>query len=179
MLVLTRSQIEQIVAQARRDAPNETWGVMGGKDGRALKVYPMQNAAPTPETRYAIDTQDFFRAIHEIEFENDWQVVVIYHSHPKTEARPSETDINEARYPDAIYIIISLREPEQAVVRAFTISEEKQVAEITLEIEDENESPRANSRGAARRAGGSRPRRAVATLSGRRPRRVQVRRARR
>ena len=37
---LTREQLEQIIAQAKRDAPNETWGMIGGKDSRAQKIFP-------------------------------------------------------------------------------------------------------------------------------------------
>ena len=148
---LTREQLEQLVAQVRHDAPNETWGIIGGKDGRALKIYPMTNIHATSETRYVADPQELLKVLREIEDEHAWDILAIYHSHPKTQPYPSPTDIAEAHYPDSIYIIISLENPAQAKMRGFRIVDGT-VSEITLEIEDEDESPRTNPRGSARRA---------------------------
>ena len=47
-MILTREQLELMIAQAKRDAPNETWGMIGGKNDRAQKVFEMKNVAPTP-----------------------------------------------------------------------------------------------------------------------------------
>lgn len=167
-MILTREQLEQLITQARHDAPNETWGIIGGKDGRALKIYPMKNVHATSETRYVADPQELLQVLREIEDEKQWDILAIYHSHPKTQPYPSATDIAEAHYPDSVYIIISLENPEQAKLRAFRIVDEK-VSELTLEIEDEDESPRTNPRRAARRTDRPRARRAVAALSKRRP----------
>jgi proteasome lid subunit RPN8/RPN11 len=57
----------------------------------------------------------------------------IYHSHPRSEPVPSQTDINLAFYPDAIYIIVGLKSPDPDV-RAFTIRDGK-VAEAELVVE--------------------------------------------
>ena len=67
MLKLTNAQIQQMIVQARRAVPNETWGILGGKDGRALQVYPMTNVHATPVTRYAADPQELLRVVREIE----------------------------------------------------------------------------------------------------------------
>ena len=45
----------------------------------------------------------------------------IYHSHPEGPETPSETDVKLAYYPDAVYVIVSLAEPEIPVVRGFKI----------------------------------------------------------
>ena len=44
----------------------------------------------------------------------------IYHSHPRTEPYPSQTDINLAFYPEAVYVIVGLGDGEPDV-RAFQI----------------------------------------------------------
>jgi proteasome lid subunit RPN8/RPN11 len=172
---LTHDQLKQLIALARADAPQETCGIIGGKDGRALQIYPLKNVDDQPQVRYLGDPQQQLHALQEID-EKGWDVLAIYHSHPATQAYPSQTDIGRAFYPDAIYMLISLMNPEQATVRAYTIHE-GQVGEITLEIEDEaleiedeaNESPRENTRRTAQSTRRPRAGRAVAALSKRRP----------
>src|SRR5918911_637179 len=122
---LTRSQLDQLIAQARRDAPNETCGLIGGQDGRALKIYPLTNVDENPRIRYLADPQELLYAIRDVEETNGWEVLAIYHSHPASPAYPSATDVGRAFYPDAVYILISLRNPEFAEVRGFNIRDEK------------------------------------------------------
>jgi proteasome lid subunit RPN8/RPN11 len=195
---LTREQLEQLIAQAQQDAPNETCGIIGGKERRAVKIFPLKNVDGEPRIRYNCEPQQLLQAMREIE-DGGWEHLAIYHSHPASPAYPSATDIARAFYPDAVYLLISLMNPEQAALRGFRIVEGK-VEEITLEIEDEAESARVprrskqkkevqharknavqrtNSRRPARRTGRSRAGRAVAPLSKRRPARGGTRRARR
>lgn len=173
---LTRGQLEQIIAQAKRDAPNETWGMIGGKEGRAQKIFPMKNVSPTPVTRYVADPPELLKTVRAIEDENNWDILAIYHTHPVTEPYPSATDIAEAHYPDSVYIIISLKNPALAKMRGYRIVEGA-VTEITIEIEDEDDthSPRKNTRRNPQRANRPRARRAVAALSKRRPARGKTR----
>jgi proteasome lid subunit RPN8/RPN11 len=162
---LTRPQLAQLIAHARRDAPNETCGIIGGKENRALKIYPLKNTHKTPRVNFYADPLELLAAFREIEAKG-WEHLAIYHSHCATEAYPSETDIARAYYPDAITLIISLAHPEQIVVRGFRIIEGK-VIEITVEVDDA-ETSRTDQRRVARRTGGSRAGRAVAALSRRR-----------
>lgn len=165
---LTHDQLKQLIALARADAPQETCGIIGGKDDKALRIYPLENVDDQPQIRYLGDPQQQLRALQEID-ENGWDLLAIYHSHPATQAYPSQTDISRAFYPDAIYMLISLMNPKQATVRAYTIHE-GQVGEITLEVEDEtHESPRTNTRRTAQPARRPRAGRTVAALSKRRP----------
>lgn len=180
---LTREQLEQIIAQARRDAPNETWGMIGGKNGRALKIHPMKNVDDQPRVRYKAEPYQLLQAVREIEDEHQWDILAIYHSHPATEAYPSATDIREAHYPDSVYMLISLQKPEQAKVRGFRIVDGK-VSEITIEVEGEDEPSGTSARRAARRPSSQRRARpraggTVAALSQRRPARGNARRTRR
>lgn len=134
-MILTRTQVEQLVAQAKLDSPNETCGLIGGKDGRALQIYPLKNADENPRVRYLADPLELLHAIRDVEEAHDWEVVSIYHSHPASPGYPSPTDVARAFYPEAIYILISLMNPGLAQVRGFRIDDGK-VTEITLEIEE-------------------------------------------
>ncbi len=62
------------------------------------------------------------------------ELVAIYHSHPVSQPYPSPTDRAEAHYPDAFYILVSLRTGE-AEVRAFTIDADEFVREVPVAVE--------------------------------------------
>ena len=70
-------------------------------------------------TRYAIDPREQLRAFRDMET-NGEELLAIYHSHPVTQPYPSPTDRAEAHYPDAFYVLVSLRDPT-AEVRAFHV----------------------------------------------------------
>jgi [CysO sulfur-carrier protein]-S-L-cysteine hydrolase len=117
---LTRAQFEQILAQARAEAPHECCGLLLGRGDAVEEVFPGRNVDETPRTRYVMDPQDQLRAFRLMD-ERGWDLVGIYHSHPQTEAYPSETDKSRALYPDARYVIVSLKEPADPQMRAFRL----------------------------------------------------------
>jgi proteasome lid subunit RPN8/RPN11 len=108
----------QMIEQARAEAPNECCGMIGSRNGEAVTIHPATNAAASP-LRYEIDGVEQIRIYNEIE-EAGLELGAIYHSHTRTEAYPSQTDINLAFYPDSLYLIIGLANPEPEV-RAFRI----------------------------------------------------------
>ena len=125
--------LDEIVAHAREDAPNECCGLIGAVDGRATTVYRARNEFEDPR-RYNVHPQDLFRITREIE-ERGEELGAIYHSHTKSEAYPSQTDINlAANWPDPLYLICSLAEPEPAA-RAFAIRDGA-VEEVELVVDD-------------------------------------------
>jgi proteasome lid subunit RPN8/RPN11 len=127
---LSRAQLEQMIAQARADAPLETCGLLAGRDGRATHVLPVPNVLRS-RVRYSMGGgQAFFDAMAACDFEP----LAIYHSHPQGPPVPSPTDIAESFYPDAIYIIISLAQ-ESPSVRAFRIVDGA-VTEETCEVSE-------------------------------------------
>jgi len=101
------------------------------RDGEAVKVYAATNAAASP-LRYEIDGAEQYRIQMAID-DQDLDLGAIYHSHTRSEPVPSQTDINLAFYPDALYIIVGLADGEPDV-RAFTIRD-GQVADAELIIE--------------------------------------------
>jgi proteasome lid subunit RPN8/RPN11 len=122
---------EQLLAHAREDAPNECCGLIGGRDSVAQTVYRARNAEASP-LRYNLDPQDQFRIMTAME-EQDEELAAIYHSHTASPAYPSQTDINLAAYPDALYLIVSLAEGEKDL-RGFSI-EDGEVTEVDLVLE--------------------------------------------
>lgn len=121
MLQIRRDLVDQIVAHARRDHPDEACGVIAGPEGsdRPERFVPMLNAARSP-TFYEFDSGDLLRLYKEMAA-NEEDPVVIYHSHTATEAYPSRTDVSYASEPYAHYVLVSTRDPEQHELRSYRI----------------------------------------------------------
>jgi [CysO sulfur-carrier protein]-S-L-cysteine hydrolase len=129
---IARSMVDQIVAQARDEAPNECCGVVGSRDGGAVTLYKARNAAASP-LRYELDPKELFRINEAIEYAGE-EVGIIYHSHTRTAPLPSQTDINLAMYPEAIYLIVGL-EGDEVELRSWRIAD-GEVSEVSLEVEE-------------------------------------------
>jgi proteasome lid subunit RPN8/RPN11 len=119
-----------IITAARNEAPNEACGLIVGDapaadGGRALRWVPLRNALASPY-RYEIDASDLLRLTIETDDADEvfWAIV---HSHVESPARPSPTDLRQAHYPDALYVLVSLAVSEAdptsgaASVRAWRI----------------------------------------------------------
>ncbi len=121
MLTISRAIIDQIIAHATADQPDEACGVIAGPAGsdRPERFIAMTNAERSP-TFYRFDSMEQLRVWQEMD-ERDEEPVVIYHSHTATEAYPSRTDINYASEPDAHYLLVSTRDPQTVEVRSFRI----------------------------------------------------------
>ncbi|MCH8025966.1 MAG: M67 family metallopeptidase [Chloroflexi bacterium] len=131
MLTLDRSYVDEMIVHAREDAPNECCGIIAADDGTAKKLYRAVNAEASPY-RYNVDPKDLLRIYRDLD-DHGWDVMVIYHSHTHTEAYPSPTDTRLAAWPDACYVIVSLADEANPVVRAFRITD-GEVTEEELEI---------------------------------------------
>ncbi|MCH8064385.1 MAG: M67 family metallopeptidase [Chloroflexi bacterium] len=131
MLTLDRSYVDEMIAHAREDVPNECCGIIAADDGTATKLYRAVNAEASPY-RYNVDPKDLLRIYRDLD-DRGWDVMVIYHSHTHTEAYPSPTDTSLAAWPDAYYVIVSLEDEANPVVRAFRIMD-GEVTEEELKI---------------------------------------------
>ncbi len=105
--------------------------MIASRGGEAVRIYRATNAASSP-LRYEIDGVEQYRIQMEIE-DSGLDLGAIYHSHTRTEPYPSQTDINLAFYPEAVYVIVGLA-GDQPEVRAFQIRD-GQVQEAELEAE--------------------------------------------
>jgi proteasome lid subunit RPN8/RPN11 len=118
-LSLPKSFIDDMIAHAQEDAPNECCGIIAGDNGRAVRLFRAKNAEASPY-RYSVEPKDLFRIYRECE-ENGWSFLAIYHSHTASEAYPSPTDVRLASWPEAYYVLVSLQDTAKRVVRAFRI----------------------------------------------------------
>jgi [CysO sulfur-carrier protein]-S-L-cysteine hydrolase len=129
---IPQSLIDEMVAHARADLPNECCGMVGGRGGEATSVVRVANSAASP-LRYEMDPQEQYNALKAIEDAGD-ELLGIYHSHTKSAAYPSQTDVNQAvAWPEQVYVIVSLADPDAPDVKAFDLKELK-IADVALDV---------------------------------------------
>jgi proteasome lid subunit RPN8/RPN11 len=132
---------EAIVAQADAEYPNEACGIIIGSDvaasgGQPIQYAPTRNEAASP-LRYRVHADDLLRLTIEVD-DADQAFWAIVHSHVRSPAVPSLTDIRAAVYPDALYMLVSLSDDEadpltgERSLRAWRIVE-GQVYEVAIE----------------------------------------------
>jgi [CysO sulfur-carrier protein]-S-L-cysteine hydrolase len=124
--------IDEMVAHAREDLPNECCGMIGGRDGTATSVVRIENSAASP-LRYEMDPQGQFDGLKAIEADGD-ELIGIYHSHTRSAAYPSQTDVNQAvAWPEQVYVIVSLENGEAPDVKAYDLADLK-IADVDLHV---------------------------------------------
>lgn len=133
---LPRALAEELVAHALADLPNECCGMIAGAGDEARRVHRASNSEGSP-FMYVMDGREQMRIMDEIEDAGD-DLVAIYHSHTRSAAYPSRTDVELAFFPDTLYLIVSIADRDAPVIRAFRLSrgapEGEQIAEETVEI---------------------------------------------
>jgi proteasome lid subunit RPN8/RPN11 len=133
VLRLPRPIAEQLLAHARSELPNEACGLLSGRLASAAvtRYHPARNARQSP-WRFDIDAVDLVRLVLGIEDAGE-ELVAAFHSHTRTDAVPSATDVREAHYP-VIHLIASLADPaEQGELRAWRIADGRS-SEVTLRV---------------------------------------------
>jgi proteasome lid subunit RPN8/RPN11 len=130
---ISQQLVDEMVAHAREDLPNECCGMVGGRGGEATEVVRVVNAAATP-LRYEMDPQGQFNALKTIE-DGGNELLAIYHSHTKSAAYPSQTDVNQAvAWPDQVYVIVSLADADAPDVKAYLLKDLR-IADVTLDVQ--------------------------------------------
>ena len=142
-LLIPRDVYDAMVAHCIEGMPNEACGFIGGKvDGKqrtASRFYPMTNAAASP-VFYRPDDREMLAALKDMD-ERDLDVASIFHSHVATRAYPSPTDIREAHYPDAVFVIVSFEDQDNPHANGYLIHKQDwrdatgEVEEVKLVIE--------------------------------------------
>jgi len=122
MIRIPKSIYLKMIEHAKKESPLECCGILGGKGNTVEKVFGLENAEKSL-VRYSMSPQDQLRVFEEMEKEAI-EMLAIYHSHPNTIPFPSETDVKLAFYPEVSSIIISLKEKENPMVKAFRIGKE-------------------------------------------------------
>lgn len=104
---IPRPLINQILAQAQDSPTREICGLISGQDQQPTRCYPVSNKATEPEHRFLMDPKQQIDIMRDIR-ERGEELYAIYHSHPDAPARPSAEDMEQAAYPEALHLIISM-----------------------------------------------------------------------
>lgn len=130
-LHIPQAILDEMVEHCRAGRPNEACGLLASEGGRIVKVFRMSNADASP-VRYSLDPKQQLAAYNMIDAQG-WELAGVFHSHTRTEAYPSPTDVRLAGE-NVPYVIVSLvTEPPD--IRAFDIVKESWLAE-TGQIEE-------------------------------------------
>jgi proteasome lid subunit RPN8/RPN11 len=117
-LRVPRAVADEVVAHARAAVPNEACGYLVGLDDQVTRFVPVVNAEPSPYF-YRMDPEDQLRIEAELA-ESGEDVVASYHSHTRSPAFPSRTDLDLAGPFEGTYVILSLASDPPAL-KAFTM----------------------------------------------------------
>ena len=131
---LPRPLVNELLQHAQGSENFEVCGLISGHENHALRCYRIDNIAADRQHRYQMDPAQQIAAMKTMR-EHDETLFAIYHSHPGSPAVPSRTDISEAGYPEALYLIISLSTKGVLEMRGFYMSDDD-VTEVELEIGD-------------------------------------------
>ncbi len=95
--------------------------MVAGPEGsdRPERVVEMINAERSP-TFYRFDSTEQLQVWRAMDAADE-EPVVIYHSHTATEAYPSRTDVSYASEPNAHYVLVSTRDPQEYELRSYSI----------------------------------------------------------
>ena len=114
-VTIVRSAVDELIAHARAEAPSECCGLLLGSRSTIREAAPTTNIASNRYSRFVIDPKDHIRLRHSARGRG-LEVVGFYHSHPRSPAVPSASDLAEASYPGHFYLIVSLvAAPEVAI----------------------------------------------------------------
>jgi proteasome lid subunit RPN8/RPN11 len=122
MIRIPESVYRKMVEHAKRENPLECCGLLGGKGQTVQEIFETQNVARSP-ILFSMDSKEELMVLREIENQS-MEIIAIYHSHPRTIPFPSEADAKIAFSFDVPLVIISLKERDDLVVKAFQIRKE-------------------------------------------------------
>jgi proteasome lid subunit RPN8/RPN11 len=124
-LRLKQQHVKEMIEHCLAGRPNEACGLLASKDGLVTKVFRMSNASTSP-VRYSLDPKEQFGVYQALD-KKSWDLGGVFHSHTRTDAYPSPTDVRMASE-DVPYVIVSLASDPPSI-RAFRILKERWDAE--------------------------------------------------
>ncbi|GAW85064.1 conserved hypothetical protein [Bathymodiolus platifrons methanotrophic gill symbiont] len=131
-IAIPRKIVQSLLHHAQQTPEQEVCGLISSLNNTPYHCYPIENTATQPERFFNLDPQQQIQAMASMR-EKDEQLFAIYHSHPSAPAVPSSTDIEQANYPDTLYIIISLNTKGVLELRAYQIAD-TQFLEVPLRL---------------------------------------------
>ncbi len=132
-ITIPRKITNQLLHQAQISPDEEICGLIGGKNGIPCHCYPVDNIAEHPERQFLLDPKQQIATLAKLRDCNE-DLIAIYHSHPNAPATPSQSDIDMACYPDALYLIISLNTKGVLELRCFKLNDQTFI-ELPLVLE--------------------------------------------
>lgn len=129
---LPRPLINQLLATAQASPEREVCGLIGADEGGAHTLYPVDNVAEQPERLFAMQPEGQIDAMRSMR-EAGEELFAIYHSHPHAPAAPSTADLDQAAYPEALYLIVSLDTKGVLDMRGYRLTD-GQFAPVALEM---------------------------------------------
>ena len=131
---ISQSIQQQLIGHAKQELPNECCGYITGIDNICLTVYEMMNVDASP-VHFSFDPKEQFSVIKDAR-KNGQKPLVVYHSHPESEARLSNEDLRLLTDPDMVYVIISL-DQDVPDIKAYQIVDGN-IKDVMINEEDYN-----------------------------------------
>jgi len=119
-VVLPRPLAKQILQQAQTSPETEICGLISASNGRPQRCIPVPNVADQPQRLFSMDPECQIDAMRSMREQGE-ELFAIYHSHPHGPAEPSDTDLEQADYPEALYLIIALDKEGGSELRGFRL----------------------------------------------------------
>jgi proteasome lid subunit RPN8/RPN11 len=121
MIRIRTAVLDAMISHAREDVPLECCGLLLGAGSLVDECVRTRNALAS-ETAYLVDPAEIFAARRAAR--RDGRAILgAYHSHPRSPAIPSPTDLAEAHDADLLYVIVSLAEAGFPDVRGYRLEE--------------------------------------------------------
>ena len=124
--------IHQLLEHAQSSSETEICGLIGSINDIANSCYPISNSHANPKAKFTLEPSEQIAAFKNLRKKEE-QLFAIYHSHPTTDAYPSVTDLAQSEYPDALYLIISLKTKGVLEMRGFYLRNQ-QINEVAIQI---------------------------------------------
>ncbi len=135
MLKIKKSHVDDMMAHALAEYPNECCGILAGANGIGERLYRTANAVKSP-VRYQIDPREQLAAEMDAE-KNGWEYLAFYHSHTRGHTGLSTTDVRmalDSGWLDVYYLLVLMHDTDEPRLNAYRVSEKGEVVEEPFEI---------------------------------------------
>ncbi len=135
MIKISKLHVDELIQHAEEESPNECCGILVGTLNSVSQVHKIINDAKSPY-RYVMNSQQQLDVILDCD-RNNLDMIAFYHSHTHSAAYPSDTDVRmavQSGWLDIIYILVSLEDKSNPIVKSYLINENGEIAEESMEV---------------------------------------------
>ena len=135
MLRIEKGHVDEMIAHALKEYPNECCGILAGADNVGKHLYQTTNAVKSP-VRYQIDPQEQLDAELDAE-KNGWEYLAFYHSHTRGHVGLSSTDVRmalDSGWLDIYYLLVLLHDRDEPRLNAYRVTATGEVVEEPFEV---------------------------------------------